>query len=329
MEILSTNRQIREKIRWVLGDPRDERIVLVAFVGANPLRFLKHPKGIKLYCWLTVPGTNPKGLWALRGEGVELFAVDKLHTKLYWSRKRGAVLGSANLSERALNDGSQFELAVYLPANTIDAKAFAKKFIATSIDKPEIEHLDEEYNLYALRNPSSARKALLSPQSFFDWYTTGGAKWRLYGWSFTSDPPQDTITAIRQETGGDNYHEYINSWSKSQYRLKEWVLFFKDRKNANGKFGSSSFSWFIPQMHTRSTTKVKKWSGYKHFWFQIARRLPPDLPFDQREQVFQKAFSKAVNEMGGTDKIMDSNNYPTRDFLEKIAAAYQQLKQKS
>jgi hypothetical protein len=327
MEILSTNRQIREKIGWVLGNPQDERIVLVAFVGANPLRFLEHPKGIKLYCWLTVPGTSPKGLWALRGEGVELFAVDNLHMKLYWSRKRGAVLGSANLSENALDDGSQFELAVYLPPNTIDAKVIAKKLIATSINKTRIEQFEKEFNLYTLRNPEIPRKRSVTSLTFLEWYKSGGAKWRIFSWRYRYDSvPKDTLTAIKRETGNDYYYDSISSWTKNHYKKGEWVLCFKEKLNANGKSSSSSFSWFIPQIYT--PTKAKKWAESKHFWFQIARHLP-DLPFNPRDQVFQRAFSKAVDQIGNTDEIMDSDNYPTKQFLRTVVAAYQELESES
>ncbi len=148
VKALATAAAITSKIRWVLGDPKENRLALVAFVGANPLRFIPHPKGLQLYCWPQVPGTNPKGLRDLRRHGVVLHGVERLHMKLYWSPSRGAVVGSANLSAGALSDGQNIELAVYLPAGIIDARALVKNLTARILSAADIRELQARYDDY-------------------------------------------------------------------------------------------------------------------------------------------------------------------------------------
>jgi hypothetical protein len=148
VQVLSTAAAIARKIRWVLGNPKESRLALVAFVGANPLRFIPHPNGLRVYCWPQVPGTNPKGLRDLLRRGVKLHGVERLHMKLYWSPSRGAVVGSANLSAGALSRGQNIELAVHLPAGIIDARAMVKRLSARKLSDAEIGRLEKRYDEY-------------------------------------------------------------------------------------------------------------------------------------------------------------------------------------
>lgn len=148
MEVLLTACDIRKRIRWVLGARRGKRVVLVAYVGKNSTRFLPSPAGIDLYCSTDPSGTNPYGLRELLRTGVNLFAVQRLHMKVYWSRERGAVLGSANLSQNGLGDGGLLESAVYIKPGVFDAQLVANRLSATVIDKQCLTRLIATYNEY-------------------------------------------------------------------------------------------------------------------------------------------------------------------------------------
>ncbi len=50
MKILTSTKQIRDTIRHLLADESDNRIVAVAFVGADVLEFLPAPAGEQVYC---------------------------------------------------------------------------------------------------------------------------------------------------------------------------------------------------------------------------------------------------------------------------------------
>jgi GNAT superfamily N-acetyltransferase len=148
MQVLDSARAIKEKIKWVLSDIHGKRIVLVAFVGSNPLAYLPHPKGITLCCWPRVPGTNPKGLHALKNSGVNTYAIERLHMKLYWSSTRGAVIGSANLSANALEPGQNHELAVYVSAGTIDAPCLLQSYAKRKIGSRLMAELEKKFAAY-------------------------------------------------------------------------------------------------------------------------------------------------------------------------------------
>lgn len=327
MEILTTNSEIQDKIRWVLGDHRDKRIVLVAFVGKEPERYIDRPEGIDLYCWLKIPGTNPNGLRSLLGKA-NLFAVKNLHTKIYWSRKRGSVVGSANLSQEALEDGNQYELAVYLPPGKLDVRPLLKRFIANPIDKLTVDRFEERYNIYRLRNPNEMKgrntsRHRTTSRSFLEWCESKGPAWNLYWWGKLAYPPEDAVDAIEREKGSRYYHDYICSDSRNHYRLGEWVLSFKEGQYTNGDIRPLSLSWFIPEVY--GITRSKEWSDYPHLWFQVGTELPQP-PFNLRDGIFRKVLTRAIIQLGGdVENVVKQGTRPTERFLHTLEERYLEL----
>src|SRR5664279_4777421 len=124
MEILTEPEQIRFAIRKLLSDTKDERILAVAFVGADALSLLPAHKGITVYCWPQPGGTNPAGIDALVAAGAQVHFVERLHSKIYWSQAHGALIGSANLTANALGEGGLREAVVRLPAGLFDIRPF-------------------------------------------------------------------------------------------------------------------------------------------------------------------------------------------------------------
>jgi hypothetical protein len=332
MEILVTSKQIRDKIRWVLGDTHDERIALVAFVGHDAVKFLANPKGIQLYCWLKVLGTNPNGLRSLLSRDVDLFEVNNLHMKLYWSRKRGAVLGSANLSENALGNDVQFELAVYLPPKTVDIKRLMKRFVARKIDGPRIDSFETRYNLYPLRNQDDFTQFSSSKSqtpNFLDWCSLRRKSietpFRLYWWWEEANPPNDALKVVKQETGSDYNLGFINSMSKKDYELGEWVLSFRESSYTNGDIRPLKIGWFVPQEYAR--TQEKGWAKYSHIWFQVRKTLQSE-PFDLQDPIFKKALTNVLIEHGNDveNVVMKNSTQPTGGFLRSLEQKYREIK---
>jgi hypothetical protein len=333
MEILTTNQQIRDKVRWVLGDAHDERIALVAFVGNNADKFLANPKGIQLYCWLKVPGTNPNGLRSLLCKRVTLFSVDNLHIKLYWSRRRGAVLGSANLSENALENGVQFELAVYLPPKTINVESLIAQFdleSIKSIDDPEIDRFEKKYNLYHLRNKGEdLRYSRRKPQmrGFLEWRrlkrNSDKANFRLFWWEDDVDPPRDALQAVKQETGSYKYYGFINTHSTENYKKGDWVLCFRVSRDKNGAIRPSRLEWFIPEVLGK--TRSKAWGDYNRFWFQLKGYFPP-VPFSLKDPIFKQALTKVLIEYGNNvGNVVKNGIEPTAAFLTSLEKTYREI----
>ncbi len=332
MEILATSQQISDKIRWVLGDTHDERIALVAFVGHDAAKFLDNPKGIQLYCWLKIPGTNPNGLRSLLNKGVDLFAVNNLHMKLYWSWKRGAVLGSANLSENALENGVQLELAVYLPPKTIDVKRLMKQFVAITIDGPMIDGFEKRYNLYPLRNHDDIVQFLQSKSqtpNFLDWCNLKRKSietpFHLYWWWDEANPPNDALKVVKQETGSDYNLGFINSMSKKDYEPGGWVLSFRESSYTNGNIRPLRLEWFVPQVYAQ--TQEKGWAKYSHIWLQVRKALQSE-PFDLQDSIFKKALTDVLIEHGNNveNVVTKNDTQPTEEFLRSLEKKYREIK---
>jgi hypothetical protein len=104
----------------LLSDPSDRRVAISAFVGDGAEAFLPFPKGIKLVCWPNPTGTNPRAVRVLLRKGVDVRFSDSLHMKVYWSKHRGAIITSANLSTNALGAGGLKEVGVKLLPGELD-----------------------------------------------------------------------------------------------------------------------------------------------------------------------------------------------------------------
>ena len=66
---------IAQAIRDVLRDPDDDRIVVVVFVGRNPLAWIPQAQGLRLYCWTLAGATHPDGIRALLAAGADVHLV--------------------------------------------------------------------------------------------------------------------------------------------------------------------------------------------------------------------------------------------------------------
>src|SRR5687768_14234143 len=105
-EVLYTSESIRRAIRHIFGQGSGRRVAVVAFVGNRAEAYLPYPKGLELYCWPAVPGTNPDAIRKLANKlEVDVRFADKVHMKLYWSANRGAIIASSNLSSNAYGHG--------------------------------------------------------------------------------------------------------------------------------------------------------------------------------------------------------------------------------
>jgi hypothetical protein len=91
----------------------------VAFVGQDWRDAIADFSGrLRVVCWLSSTNTNPYAVrQMMRDDRVEVRQRDAMHAKVYVGRTVGAVVGSANLSRRALDSADvsgQHEAAVLL-----------------------------------------------------------------------------------------------------------------------------------------------------------------------------------------------------------------------
>ena len=114
MKALYTTAEVRRQIRHVHGPGGGRRVVVVAFVGSGADAYLPKPAGVELYCWPQATATSADTLAKLIKRGAEVKFVDRLHVKVFWSERRGAVVCSANLSTNALGAGDLKEAGVFV-----------------------------------------------------------------------------------------------------------------------------------------------------------------------------------------------------------------------
>lgn len=104
-DFLENPAAIRRAVDWLAS--RAQRLDLaVAFVGQDWRDAIAGFRGrLRVICWLTSTNTNPTAVRQMRRrEGANVRQRDAMHAKVYYAPGVGAVVGSANLSRRALAD---------------------------------------------------------------------------------------------------------------------------------------------------------------------------------------------------------------------------------
>ncbi|WP_342116539.1 phospholipase D family protein [Pseudoduganella sp. OTU4001] len=316
---------IANSVQELLKAPDDERIVVVAFVGKYPLRWLENPRGIKLYCWPNPGATHPDGIRALLAAGVEVHFVPRLHAKIYWSRLHGAVLGSANLSNNALSEDGLHEAAVRLAPGELDIAAVLCQFEATAISCHEAQSfgaalakLDIEHAAYVQRNggkeenPSTQRVP-----TFGEWIASPFQKrWQInYLSELVDDYPHNP---------DDKQEEwpYANSSSESEHDALQVAvpsLEIKLNKDRNGLDNRSKLTWWYPELMYK--TESEEYKDYPFTW--VCKEKVPSgetVPFQTGEAAFRDALKHAIKVRG--DKLQNVGGYVDPDFLDAIIQAY-------
>src|SRR5665213_1065045 len=126
--VLYTSAEIRRAIDELYADskPDDRRVAIVAFVGLDAQAFFPSPHNLHLICNPAPGSTNATALKRLMISGAKVEFSDKLHMKVFWSLKRGAVIGSANASFNALGPGGLREAGVFFPPGIVDIDRLIK-----------------------------------------------------------------------------------------------------------------------------------------------------------------------------------------------------------
>jgi hypothetical protein len=208
-EVLYTSEAVRQAIREVLGAKTGRRVAVAAFVGRGAEAYIPAAKGVELYCWPAVPGTNPDALAHLQGRlGVEVYLVERLHMKVYWSASRGAVITSANLSSNALGHGDLREAGIRLPRGAVDIARLLKPLKKMRLTAQKLTQLRAAYRKEREKNParSSGRNEQLT---FAEWYKGRPREpWKLapyYGGMASSQ-------AIRQYARTEGGKRDVENW---------------------------------------------------------------------------------------------------------------------
>ncbi len=324
MRVLTHTSAIRSAVRDLLGDAGDHRVIAVAYVGADALDFLPVPSGLVIYCWPQAGGTNPSAVEDLVRSGAKVHFVRRLHAKVYWSRTRGALVGSANLTANALGEQALQEAAVLLPPDAFDMDSFIRTMAVEPDYAATLKQLHLAHVRFLQRNPSrtgspTPRSAL---PSFLQWLATeGGADWRMGWYMDDPGPPRDAIDKLEEETGSREWATFLGQPKASYLKRDEYTLSFRIRPKGD-RVRIDSLYWWCPVNFVH--TEDKSWKDSPYLWF--ARVLLPrgaKPPFKVKEPRFRRALAAAICDMGGLNWLENASLKPTKAFLKKLWYRYE------
>jgi hypothetical protein len=183
--ILATT-ELRERIADITSPQSGRRVVVSAFIGADALEFMPNPKGATVYCWDHPSGTDPEGVADLMQDAAVWF-VTGLHMKIYWSKRRGVLIGSPNLSNNALGaDSRLLESAIYYD----DSSAVDIEKVEAVLKKTRRRAEDwiDELRRRANRDPIARRGRHRARRSLEEYFALRNpAPWRISLWSGRAD----------------------------------------------------------------------------------------------------------------------------------------------
>lgn len=234
-KILKNSREIRQALENLFSDPTRKRVACVAYVGGGVIEYLRNPKGLELYCWNKVGGTDPDAIRELQDGGAKIWFANNLHMKLYWAEGKGAIIGSANLSDNALSGNGLHELAVFLPASAINIEQIKHSLKPELVTPKVLQEFSRRTRNYRSRNegqlfqPDAPRKSKpkRQPKDFADWYESeSGDKWRLY---IYAKDFKGTPKPVKDELHDRGYKVAFQMWlgTKPETPEFEWVLAVK------------------------------------------------------------------------------------------------------
>ena len=325
MRILTEARQIRSAVRDVLDSAAGDRVVAVAFVGGDALSFCAAPRGVSVYCWPQPGGTNPAAIDQLLRAGAQVHFVHGLHAKVYWSRRRGTLIGSANLTANALGEAGLREVMVWLPPGAFEIQPFIKSLKVVRDFDGTLRWLHQAHVHFLQRNPPRrpAREAPLQIPSFRTWLSDGRrrAEWRLGWYDQGADAPRDALDAFESETGTRRFATFLGLERASDLKAGVFTLSFQVREMSTGRIKVTAMEWWAPEVSVRSHNKG--WKDYPHLWF-ARRRIPHGArpPFDAGERRFRRALAEVIEECGGLAWLGRTSTKPSRSFLERLRRRY-------
>ncbi|MBU0654637.1 MAG: phospholipase D family protein [Gammaproteobacteria bacterium] len=317
MKILSSSKELQIEIQSILADNSKNRIIVVAYVGDNAVSYLPVPEGINLYCSTSIPGTNPNSLRVLKKNGVNIYEVKNLHSKIYWSESLGVVVCSANLSNNGLSEDGNHEVGVLLPSNNFDVQKYASSLESVQMSYNRINELEKIYNVYILKNKQKTISNKAKIPNFQEWDDTTCFEWKIYPWTIEGDLPKDVKTKLKTMHPENEYYDFMQTKSNNAYDIGGWVLNIKEIWQGDELIKITDFKWSIPELNIKSLQKNSQ--NLPFYWIQLSSHMSTYEPFKIKDRKFQKAFEKAYIELiNNGQETIQKNNKPTQKFLKSL-----------
>ena len=195
-----------------------------------------------MICNPAAGGTNPNTLRSLQTRGAKVQVSDRLHMKVYWSKKRGCLITSANASHNALGRGSLKESGIFLPPGSVDIEKLIAYAKPRRLEPLDLQRLDQA--------PPQQRKWTQSggknekPWDFLKWYESLHRQFWKIAW--TDEEGSGTAEVVKSQTKRSYGVSKPSAWTscgKDRVKQGDWLLAFYPSKEQRRWNGSMSTSW--------------------------------------------------------------------------------------
>ncbi len=246
---------------------RMRRVAIAAFVGEGARAFIRKPKGVEVVCWPKAGGTNPLELRRLKKAGARIRFADRLHMKVYWAAKRGAIITSANMSKNALGAGDLKEFGVLVPPDSFSIDEVIASLKSRPFNSGDMQKLEREHRKLNARQPPRTEK--VEKVSFCEWFELPARPEWKFGWWDEFGP----VSRKAKEIGNTEFnvrqpHNFV-SCRATDYREADWILSFRLAKS-----GASSAQWIYVDFKVKVSRNDRK-AYYADYPFQAVQVFPP------------------------------------------------------
>jgi len=220
-KFLPDGQSILREVKRIFKNERGRRVALVAFVGMSADAYLPRPKGLELICWPQAPGTNPAVIdYLMKKKKVYVQFADRLHMKVYWTAKHGAVVTSANLSTNAYGRGALHETGVLLPSNAINIDDIIESVNPRDVTPRSLAKLRIESKRVPRTQTPIGRK-----KTFLDWLKKPERNpWKLHCFGEYGGGACGRLrAAAKEETGSARVEDWIYC-HKGDVKPEDYIL---------------------------------------------------------------------------------------------------------
>lgn len=338
MNSIFTGPQVGAEVQRLFTDPppRARRVVITAYVGSDPVPLLGDVNGMEVYCSPSPTGTSADGVWALIAKGAKVYFSKALHMKVYSVEGRGALIGSANLSDNGLRGGLT-EVLVAVPAAPIDDLISSFKHRAKPAKQADILKL-QRGNYAAVRrgrgvgeSAADGQKGRRVPTDYPTWYARGAPRGIKLGWY--TDESKKTHKKVRDAAKfagfDDGVEDFNGSESEAAYVKGDLVLVLRVGDGLLEPLEHEP-DWLYVDGVTELTKQEAKDAGMDTFrfiaWQGAAHRLPP--PFSVTGSRIQRAlqagwrdFAPGWKKNGSISEKMLAS--PPEEFFASVMKHYE------
>lgn len=314
MQYLYNAKAIREKVRIIFSS-RMQKFAIVGFVGNGVRDALKAccTENLTVICWPKAGATSADGVRWLLDSGVNVLFCDNLHHKIYFSEENGVVIGSANLSHRALVECRQHESAVYDSGKGFDLTKILSELNTRAVTEDELHELDVSAEAKRRSANDSPDNASNRDVTFLEAIKTRfPKKWKIVTWSedWTEEAKQTIRNEVEAEFGVRS-HKNSNEIDSKNFRIGDYVLQIKIDQD----------EYVLPQAGRWLVVDHVVWSRDLRAIIQLNRRPAMNPPF-VIDKEFKRALRKAINESGDWSNVYDRSGNPTEEFLRELERNY-------